>query len=365
MAKQVSKTVIGGFVISAIVLLVIGIVIFGGGKFFTRTTKFVMFFDASVKGLSVGAPVVFRGVEIGSVDSVVILADTEKLTVDIPVVIEIEPDRFQTTGEIKLSKKNAYERTKVMIERGLRARLAVESIVTGQLMIEMDFFPDAPVRLTGIDLGYPEIPTMPSSIEQLTQKLKKIPLEEIFEKLLSAINNIEKVLGAPELMDTLRNLKEATQSANQLILSADKMVKDANRLVLNIDQQIDPLIQSADKMIKDADALVQNVNQQVDPLSENLQAAVGDARKLLQNADGQIQPISVKLQDALVTARKALDGAKTTLATIDTFAAERSTFRIRLDTSLEEIAAASRSVRALTEYLERHPEALLQGKSGS
>ena len=87
MAKQVSKTVIGGFVISAIVLLVIGIVIFGGGKFFTKTFKYVMFFDSSVKGLNVGAPVVFRGVEIGSVHSVVIRADAEKLKVDIHEII--------------------------------------------------------------------------------------------------------------------------------------------------------------------------------------------------------------------------------------------------------------------------------------
>ena len=76
------------------------------------------------------------------------------------------------------------------------------------------------------------------------------------------------------------------------------------------------LLKSADKMIKDADTLVLNVNQQVDPLSENLQEAVGDLRKLLQNADGQIQPISAKLQDALVSARKALDGARTTLASV-------------------------------------------------
>jgi len=342
MAKQVSKTVIGGFVISAIALLVIGIVVFGGGKFFTKTVKYVVFFDRSVKGLNVGAPVVFRGVEVGTVASVVILADTAKLTVDIPVVIEIEPERFQTTGEGELSqyRRDPYERARVLTENGLRVRLISESIVTGQLMIEMDFFPDTPVKLTGIDAGYPELPTTPTSIEQIAETLKKVPIEEIFAKLLSAITNIEKVLSAPELMDTVRNVKEATQSANQLIQSADKMVKDANKLV-------------------------QNVDRQVDPLSENLKGAVGDVRKLLQNADDQIQPVSAKLQDALVSARKALDGAKTTLANIDTFAAERSAFRIKLDASLEEIAAASRSVRALTEYLERHPEALLQGKSGS
>ena len=339
MAKQVSKTVIGGFVVSAIALLVIGIVVFGGGKFFTKTIKYVMFFDRSVKGLNVGAPVVFRGVEVGTVDSVVAMTEPNKLEVDIPVVIEIVPDRFKTRGELKVV-KNARARTKELIEHGLRAQLSVESMVTGQLMIELDFHPDTPVKLRGLDMGYPELPTIPSSIEQIAETLKKVPLEAIFEKLLSAITNIEKILSAPELMDTVRNVQEATKNANQLI-------------------------QSADKMIKDADKLVQNVDRQVDPLSENLKGAVGDARKLLQSADSQIQPVSAKLQDALVSARKALDGARETLANIDTFTAERSAFRIKLDASLVEIAAASRSVRALTEYLERHPEALLQGKSGS
>jgi paraquat-inducible protein B len=337
MAKQVSKTVIGGFVISAIALLVIGIVVFGGGKFFKKTFKYVLFFDRSVKGLNAGAPVVFRGVEIGSVYSVAIRANPENLEIDIPVIIEVEPDRFQTTGtggdELARYKRDPYQRAKQLIEHGLRARMTIESIVTGQLMIEIDFFPDTPVKLTGLDAGYPELPTIPTSIEQFAETLKKVPLEEIFEKLLSAISNLEKIMGAPELMDTVKNLEAATENANQLIQSAD--------------------------------TLAQNINQQVQPLSENLQGAVGDARKLLQNADGQIQPVSAKLQDALVSARRALDGARTTLVNIDTFAAERSAFRIKLDASLEEIAAASRSVRALTEYLERHPEALLQGKSGS
>lgn len=337
MAKQVSKTVIGGFVISAIVMLVAGVMIFGGGQFFKKTLKFGMFFQGSVKGLKVGSPVVFRGVEIGLVDSVVIHADAEKLKVDIPVVVEIELDRFHTTGELP---KNLYERAKVLVERGLKAQLLMESMVTGQLMIELDFHPDKPIRLVGKEMGYPEIPTIPSTFQELAQRLKKVPIEEISEKLLFAIKGIEKLLSAPELMDTVRNLKEATQNANQLILSTDKMINDADTLVLN-------------------------VNQQVNPLTKNLGAAVDDARKLLQNADGQIQPVSDKLQDALVSARRALDQAQQTLVTIDSFAGERSAFRHKLDVSLEEIAAASRSVRALTDYLERHPEALLQGKPGS
>ena len=321
MAKQVSKTVIGGFVISAIALLIVGIVVFGGGKVFTKTITFVLFFDRSVKGLNEGAPVDFRGVQIGSVESVAIRADTEKLKVDIPVVIEVEPERFQTVG--KPLPDNPSERAKILIERGLRASLAVESLVTGQLMVEMDFLPDTPVRLTGIDIGYPELPTLPSQLDKLRETLSKIPVEEIVEKLLSSLGHLDEILGAPEVMDTLRNLKAATENANQMIIHLDR---------------------------------------QIDPLSAGLQGTMGDARKLMQDLDGEVEPLSNKAQDALVSARAALDQVTVTLKTYEGIVAERSELRNDLSVALNEIAKAAHSIRVLTDYLEQHPEALLQGK---
>jgi paraquat-inducible protein B len=336
MAKQVSKTVIGGFVISAIALLIIAVVVFGGGKFFTETEKYVLFFDRSVKGLNVGAPVVFRGVKIGSVDSVLIRGDTDKLDFDIPVFIEIELDRFIIIGETELP-EDLYEQSKLWIDRGLRCQLAMESLVTGQLMVEMDFYPDTPARLTGIDLGVPELPTRTSEVDQLTQKLKKLPIEEIAEKLLAAIGSIEKTLSSPELMDTVRNLKATTGNANQLVLNIDRLVGDADKLVKNIDRQIDPL-------------------------SGSLQAAIGDARMLLQNTDGEVKALSTKAQGALVSGKDALNQAVSTLNTYEGLVDERSALRNDLEAALNEIAQAARSIRSLTDYLEQHPEALLQGK---
>jgi paraquat-inducible protein B len=347
MAKQVSKTVIGGFVISAIALLVVGIVIFGGGKFFTETEKFVLFFDRSVKGLDVGSSVVFRGVKIGSVDRVMLYFDAQKLKVDIPVVIQIEPNRFQVTGTGELP-ENQYDRAKVLIDHGIKAQLATESLVTGQLMIEVDFHPDVPVRLTGFDAGYPELPTMPSPFEQLTHKLRQVPIEEIFDKLLSAINSINKVLSTPELMDIVRNLKAATDNADKLVLNADNQVKS--------------LLKNIQAAVHDARKLLKGVNNEVKPLSNKLQAAAGDISDLMNNVDDEIKPLSTKAQNALVSARDALDKANQTLATYDSLMGERSELRNDLTAALEEIALAARSLRKLTDYLERHPEALLQGK---
>lgn len=328
MAKQVSTTVIGGFVISAIALLVIAVMVFGGGKFFKKTVSFVLFFEKSVKGLKVGAPVIFRGVEIGSVENVLLRADAEKMKVAIPVIIEVKPEQFQMTG--KRLPADPFEKAKIMTDSGLRCQLTMESLVTGQLMVEMDFYPESQVRLSGIDMGYPELPTMPTELDQLADSLKKLPLEEIAEKLLSAVASVERTLNAPELMDTLRNFKTASENLNRLI--------------------------------EDADTFLAHVDRQIDPLSTGLQTTIGEARNLVHNADVEVNALSGKAQDALVSGKETFDQANQTLQTYNGLVDERSEIRKGIAAALSEIELAARSIRALTDYLEQHPEALLQGK---
>jgi len=90
MSRKVNKTVIGLFVVGALVLLIIGIVVFGSGVLFKRTNKFVLYFDGSVKGLSVGAPVMFRGVSIGTIRDISLIYDSKAGTIMLPVIVEIE-----------------------------------------------------------------------------------------------------------------------------------------------------------------------------------------------------------------------------------------------------------------------------------
>lgn len=101
MAKQANRMMIGGFVVIAIGLLAASLVIFGSGKFFRKTNKYVLYFEESIKGLNVGAPVLFQGVQVGTVTGIMIMADFKKIKADIPVYIEIEPARFQVRGEKK------------------------------------------------------------------------------------------------------------------------------------------------------------------------------------------------------------------------------------------------------------------------
>jgi paraquat-inducible protein B len=338
MAKQVSKTVIGGFMVSAMVLLVVGVLIFGSGKFLQKTYPFVLFFDGSVKGLKSGSPVVFRGVKVGSVEKIVIRPNPQTLDVQIPVIINIDPENVEISE--KRIKKNPHKYIPKLIDKGLRAQLSLESLVTGQLMIELDFHPNKPARRVGLDLGYPEIPTIPTAFDDLAQTLKKIPIEEIFEKLQSAIEGIEKVLTAPELMETIRSLNLAVQNANKLINHGDKLVNDADKLVVNIDRQ-------------------------VAPLSRSFQDTANDAQVLVKNIDNQIQPVVDRLKNALEPIRSVLEQSEKTLATYDNLVGERSELRYKVNGSLDEISAAARSLRALTDYLGQHPDSLLRGKSGA
>jgi paraquat-inducible protein B len=322
MAKQIHKTVIGGFVVSVIVMLIVGVIILGGGKMFKKTWTYVLFFEKSVKGLSVGAPVVFNGVKIGSVSNVIINVDLDKVEFSIPVIIEIDPSLMTLKGNI-----------------APRAQLTLQSIVTGQLMIEMDFYPDTPVRLTGIKSEYPEIPTQASTLDRLAEKLKKVNLNKIADKLIDVLDNIDNVVGDPKIENIISNVNAASKNLNQLVLNADKMIMDIDGRAKKV---LDSLVVT----------------------SSDAQKFLGDARKLAKDADSQVQPVSDRVQDAMVSAKGAMDQAKTTLAGINNYVGENSDTRHKLNRALDEIAASARSLNSLMDYLERHPEALLKGKSG-
>ena len=300
-----------------------------------------MFFEDSVKGLSVGAPVIWHGVAVGSVSSIVLKANAKKLTIDVPVVIEVDPQRVEVEEG---NSKDLREQIKLMIKKGLRARLALQSLLTGSSMVEVEFLPDTPVRLTGLDSRYPEIPTVKSPMDRLVQKLQDLPIEKIAGKLADILDNLDTVIADPEIKEMVHNLNVASKKLDHVLENADK-------LVLNADNQV-----------KD---LTDNLNNKVNNLSDGMQTTMGDARKLLQDVDSEVKPLSRKIQTALVSARVALDKANNALSSVDGFVGERSNTRHKLNRALDEIGAAAKSLNSLMDYLERHPEALLQGKGGS
>ncbi|MBV8915632.1 MAG: MCE family protein, partial [Acetobacteraceae bacterium] len=179
--------IVGGFVLGALALAAAAVILFGGSRLFATTSRAVTFFEGSVAGLDVGAPVTFRGVRLGSVVRVALAFDPATRIARIPVTIEIEPDRI--TWEGARPGTADYSR---LVAAGLRAQLASQSFVTGQLRVDLDFRPDTPIRMVG-DTGLPEIPAIPSELEQLRSKLTELPLRDLVDAAQRALNSVDRL----------------------------------------------------------------------------------------------------------------------------------------------------------------------------
>ncbi len=336
MAKQWNKTVIGVFVLSGIALLILSVILLGGGRFFGEKHRFVLFFEGSIRGLAAGAPVVLQGVQVGSVERIFLQEDPNTQALRIPVIISLVPDQIDTGG-VKLG--DLEEAVQNLIAKGLKGQLTIQSLVTGQLIIELDFFPDLPTRLVGSDLPHMEIPTIPSSLEQIARTIEKIPVQQLFEKLVAAVDGIERTINAPEIKETLKAIQLTAQGTERLVTRADGVVAGADRMLEKLDRQ-------------------------VGALGASLKTASENAGRLLDNIDAQVGPLGLEARKTLDATRQLLANAQSTVDGVDGFVGQRSELRQRLNRSLEEITAAARALRALSDLLERHPEVLLRGKSG-
>jgi paraquat-inducible protein B len=280
----------GLFVLIGIICFVGIVSYFIKQKYSTKNEDMlIMYFDESVRGLSVGSPVVLQGVEVGKVARIRLMTNLEKGTFKTPVYMVFNddgstPERSRAEYEIIL---------KNLIEKGLRARLITSNFLTGQLMIELLMVPnDKPIfRGSG---KYPEIPTVYSSFAQISKDLEDIPLQDTIVRIGHLIDNVDETIP-----DILKNIVQMTNIVNK---SAPDTMKNLNDLAESLNKNIPPFLQN-------------------------------------------MQGISAKLNGAMN--QKTGSAGKT----IE-----------NLNTTLEEIAKASRSLRNLADYLERHPEAIIQGK---
>ena len=331
MSKKANKTVIGAFVVGAIALLIAGVLIFGTGKFMRKTNSYVLYFQGSIKGLNVGSPVVFRGVKIGSVTDIMLRYDPADLSFNIPVIIEIDPGKYTSISTIR--DRDRGKKINELLEKGLRARLVLQSMVTGQLMVDLDIYPDEPLILTGIKNDYPEVPTIPSDMEKLSRTLENIDFEEIFKNISSAVEGLEKFLDSPALIGSIE--------------AAEKALKEIQKIAKNIDNQIKPLVSN------------------IMSTSDAARSAFDQAEKTLALEEGVPGELASDIKETLTSASNAMKQAEHTLSSVQGVVAEDSNTVNELNKALTELSAATRSIRFLADYLERHPEALIRGKGSS
>ena len=377
MSKQANRTMIGIFVLGAIGLALAAVLLLGSGKLFRKTYIAVCYFEGSVGGLSVGAPVVFRGVRVGSVKDVVLRYDPTSLSIQIPVYIEIDPRKGQLIGP---HPKTLGENLKPMIDRGLRAQLEMQSIVTGQMQVGLDFHPGKPAKLLGHDTKYPEIPTIPTPLQELTKKIGELPLEEIIKNIGTAVEGINRVVNSPEITKTIQSISQATEEAKSLIKTVqtridptvskiDATVTDAGTLMQNLNSQIQPISSDVQQTLREAQKLLREIDAKASTLTSSIDGTTKDVQKLVQNIDKQVEPLGPSIQKTLASIERTseeagvtLRQAEQTLAVLEGDIGEDSEMVYELKKTVKEVGAAVKAIQNLAKALEQQPESLLFGK---
>ena len=317
MSKRANPTLIGAFVVGAVILAVAAIVLLSSGQLFKDTSQYVLYFEGSVKGLSIGSPVTFRGVNIGTVTNIQLveseITSADGGTIKIPVVIEIDHTKFIHEHEgdsTQLEIPDSEEEMKQLIKIGLRAQLQLQSLLTGQLFIQIDYYPGTPIKLVG-DKHYVEIPTMATPIEKLGKKLENFPFDKVLKDISSTMKGINTLVNSPEL--------------HQSITALHTTLDELRTLINRIDRTVDPLAANMNGVLKDARATLGHVDDTLDDAG----TALRQARSTLDSAEH------------LVTDEQLLN---------------------QLDNALREIAGAARSVRVLADSIDQQPESLIKGR---
>lgn len=315
MSKQANPKIIGGFVLGALALVVFVFIIFGSAELFRKTYIFVTYFRRDVTGLRVGSPVKVRGVDIGSVTKITPVFDEQGEFISEVLAKVYEGMIDDTMGYYeRLEDEELLNR---LVEKGLRARLESQSIVTGVKYIKFDFFPDSQINILGYNKNFYEVPSIPTTQEELSQLLndavdavKALDFEKISTEIQAALGNVSSTLQGVDNLVNSPELKEMFSSVSKNMTAMEK-------LATNLDEQLDPLLN--DKL----DAL----------LSE--------------------------LSDSSKALTKALERGEKVLEQMEVAAVDE---RYALHTALAEIGKSSRAIRLLVDHLQREPRSLIFGK---
>jgi paraquat-inducible protein B len=332
MSKKSNPAVIGAFVVGAVSLLALGIALFGGGELFKKRFNYVAFFEEQTKGLRVGSNVILNGVRVGYVSEIALLIDEDRYETLTRVTLEILPDTYIPVRDgvpIAEDLRDVIPHEELILEAGLRAQLEIESFVTGQLLVRLDLRPDTPIRMTGMESDYPEIPTIRSDIQELLARMQRwlanirdnVDVDALAEGVTNALNGIAALTSSPDLHDSLAGLSE---------------------------------------LVNDED--VQNLGTSMRQALDDVSAAATEATALFRSTDAEIESVAADLQPALKRLSETLLAAERTLDAARMQLRGDSEQVYQLQSTLKEVEGAAAALREFFDYLERNPEALIQGK---
>ncbi len=332
MSHKANPKLIGVFVVASGILLVAMILFFGSSSLFRQSTRFILFFDQSVNGLNLGSPVKFRGVPVGSVERILIRAEGQREESNaIPVIIRIDQARVERDLGLRAQSLDP-ESIQEWLNKGLLARLSLESIITGQLFVEFSVDPDKAAEyrthLTGVK-GLVEIPTQGSPLDEITADTGKlianlgaIDIPRLNENVNTALEHLSSVLGAVDAPGISHSVTEAAQTVTEVIGS--EQFRDS---VAEMHQAFASINETAKSYNLDSGRF----GQTIETWSAHLEQTLDGFDQLVAQTNGLLDP--------------------------------RSDILYEWQNTLRELSHTAQSIRALTEYLERNPNALITGRA--
>jgi paraquat-inducible protein B len=338
MSKKASPTRIGAFVILSFLLLITGIMVFGGGRLFRNKNTAIVYFDGSLQGLNLGAPVAYRGITIGDVKEIQIDVDAATYQITVPVLISLNPDKVINVAGKDSKENNPDINTflKTMCDRGLRATLKTQSLLTGKLYIDLSIHENSVAIYHDKDGKYLEIPAVKSELQQMTQAMQSLNFMELAAKFSSTMDSLEKM--STSLQQALAS-ETSKETLGVFFASLDRL----HSILATVDDDLGPLMGKIDTTLSQVSLLSNQTNQ------------------MIINLDDQIVPL-------LVTLNSTVSDIGTTIRTTDELMSglKQSTgvdspLYFQLTETLGELGKTAKSVRAFTEYLDRNPQRLLFG----
>ena len=319
MSEKQSTVAIGAFVVGALLIAVTTVIFALGTGFGAERSKVVMVFEGSVKGLSVGAPVALRGVQIGQVTDIELILDSETVELIMLVEAEFRSENVRRTGT------STESLTEELISRGLRAQLNTQSLLTGLLYIQLDFHPHSKAVFADIDSPYLQIPTIPTELERLQRKLESIDFAKVAGDLEATAAGLNTFVSSEGFQALPTDLQATLASVTEL--------GDLLKL-------------------------------QVASTGQKLDTVLDGAAVTVDTANAELPKLAVLVNRNLEVLEEAILAFETGMREVEGLVEHDSTTVYELNRALKELSQAGRALQLLAKTLEEQPDALIRGRSG-
>lgn len=310
---------IGAFIVGALLVVFFALLFFSGGRIFSHKERVIMYFEGSVQGLQVGAPIKLKGVVLGEITDIQINFQSDDKQALTAVTADLRMQSINSKGT-----DANREFLVAAIKNGLRAQLNYQSFLTGLLYVELDFSPDSPAQIYHFQQDFLELPTIATDFEEISKNLQEINVKELVDNLDKLTSDLNNLVESGALANTLTSVKSAADSI---------------------------------------DTTARNLSTEAKAANQQLTLATLELTKLLRSLNQQIPGISDNINTSLTQLQQSLENVNTTTQTLNGTLADDSPLVYQLQQTLKEVSRSATALRDLSITLDEQPEALWRGRT--